>query len=151
MSGPAPRGRRPLADGVVEHGGEVVLARGVEPAQGPGAGAARRRRGGRAGLPLAPATVSVLAAQSPPMPVPWPEEARDALVSILGAGRAAVPVWEELDQAGILVRLLPDWERVRHRPQRHPIHRFTVDRHLIEAAAERRRPTPATCPAPTCC
>ncbi|MFC7589076.1 hypothetical protein ACFQYP_39370 [Nonomuraea antimicrobica] len=37
------------------------------------------------------------------MPVPWPEEARDALVSILGAGRAAVPVWEELDQAGILV------------------------------------------------
>ncbi|WP_343950575.1 ACT domain-containing protein, partial [Nonomuraea longicatena] len=77
----------------------------------------------------------VLAARSAPMPVPWPGAARDALVSLLGAGRSAVPVWEELDQAGLLVRLLPGWERVRHRPQRNPVHRFTVDRHLIETAA----------------
>ncbi|MEW9547662.1 [protein-PII] uridylyltransferase [Nonomuraea sp. NPDC050783] len=135
VSGPAPRGRRPLADGVVEHGGEVVLARGVSPRTDPVLVLRAAAAAADSGLPLAPATVSVLAAQSPPMPVPWPEEARDALVSILGAGRAAVPVWEELDQAGILVKLLPDWERVRHRPQRNPIHRFTVDRHLIEAAA----------------
>ncbi|MEU0567126.1 [protein-PII] uridylyltransferase [Nonomuraea sp. NPDC005983] len=135
VSGPAPRGRRPLADGVVEHGGEVVLARGADPRKDPVLVLRAAAAAADSGLPLAPATVSVLAAQSPPMPVPWPEEARDALVSILGAGRAAVPVWEELDQAGILVKLLPDWERVRHRPQRNPIHRFTVDRHLIEAAA----------------
>ncbi|MFI6989101.1 [protein-PII] uridylyltransferase [Nonomuraea wenchangensis] len=135
LSGPAPRGRRPLADGVVEHGGEVVLARGVNPRTDPVLVLRAAAAAADAGLPMAPATVSVLAAQSPPMPVPWPEEARDALVSILGAGRAAVPVWEELDQAGIIVKLLPDWERVRHRPQRNPIHRFTVDRHLIEAAA----------------
>jgi [protein-PII] uridylyltransferase len=135
VSGPAPRGRRPLADGVVEHGGEVVLARGVTPRTDPVLVLRAAAAAAESGLPLAPATVSVLAAQSAPMPVPWPEEARAALVAILGAGRAAVPVWEELDQAGILVKLLPDWERVRHRPQRHPIHRFTVDRHLIEAAA----------------
>ncbi|MEU6722580.1 [protein-PII] uridylyltransferase [Nonomuraea wenchangensis] len=135
LSGPAPRGRRPLADGVVEHGGEVVLARGVNPRTDPVLVLRAAAAAADSGLPMAPATVSVLAAQSPPMPVPWPEEARDALVSILGAGRAAVPVWEELDQAGIIVKLLPDWERVRHRPQRNPIHRFTVDRHLIEAAA----------------
>ncbi|MFC5831961.1 [protein-PII] uridylyltransferase [Nonomuraea insulae] len=135
LSGPAPRGRRPLADGVVEHGGEVVLARGVNPRKDPILVLRVAAAAADSGLPLAPATMSVLAAQSPPMPVPWPEEARDSLVSILGAGRAAVPVWEELDQAGILVKLLPDWERVRHRPQRNPIHRFTVDRHLIEAAA----------------
>ncbi|QYC39338.1 Bifunctional uridylyltransferase/uridylyl-removing enzyme [Nonomuraea coxensis DSM 45129] len=135
LSGPAPRGRRPLADGVVEHGGEVVLARGVNPRTDPVLVLRAAAAAADSGLPMAPATVSVLAAQSPPMPVPWPEEARDALVSILGAGRAAVPVWEELDQAGIVVKLLPDWERVRHRPQRNPIHRFTVDRHLIEAAA----------------
>ncbi|MFG1616872.1 [protein-PII] uridylyltransferase [Nonomuraea wenchangensis] len=135
LSGPAPRGRRPLADGVVEHGGEVVLARGINPRTDPVLVLRAAAAAADAGLPMAPATVSVLAAQSPPMPVPWPEEARDALVSILGAGRAAVPVWEELDQAGIIVKLLPDWERVRHRPQRNPIHRFTVDRHLIEAAA----------------
>ncbi|SDK15695.1 UTP--GlnB (protein PII) uridylyltransferase, GlnD [Nonomuraea maritima] len=135
LSGPAPRGRRPLADGVVEQGGEVVLARGVNVRKDPVLVLRAAAAAAESGLPLAPATVSVLAAQSPPMPVPWPEEARDALVSVLGAGRAAVPVWEELDQAGILVKLLPDWERVRHRPQRNPIHRFTVDRHLIEAAA----------------
>ncbi|WP_214326245.1 [protein-PII] uridylyltransferase [Nonomuraea sediminis] len=135
LSGPAPRGRRPLADGVVEHGGEVVLARGASPRTDPVLVLRAAAAAAGTGLPLAPATVSVLAAQSAPMPVPWPEEARDALVAILGAGRAAVPVWEELDQAGIVVKLLPDWERVRHRPQRNPIHRFTVDRHLIEAAA----------------
>lgn len=135
VSGPGPRGRRPLADGVVEHGGEVVLARGVSPRNDPVLVLRAAAAAAESGLPLAPATVSMLAAQSPPMPVPWPEEARDALVAVLGAGRAAVPVWEELDQAGILVKLLPDWERVRHRPQRNPIHRFTVDRHLIEAAA----------------
>ncbi|MFD9946923.1 [protein-PII] uridylyltransferase, partial [Nonomuraea sp. NPDC059022] len=135
VSGPSPRGRRPLADGVVEHGGEVVLARGADPRKDPVLVLRAAAAAAESGLPLAPATVSVLAAQSAPMPVPWPEEARDALVAVLGAGRAAVPVWEELDQAGVLVKLLPDWERVRHRPQRNPIHRFTVDRHLVETAA----------------
>ncbi|RCG31060.1 [protein-PII] uridylyltransferase [Sphaerisporangium album] len=135
LSGPAPRGRRPLADGVVEHGGEVVLARGVSPKNDPILVLRAAAAAAEAGLPIAPATVSLLASQSPALPVPWPDEARDALVALLGAGRAAVPVWEELDQAGIIVRLIPDWERVRHRPQRNPVHRFTVDRHLIEAAA----------------
>ncbi|MEU9886476.1 [protein-PII] uridylyltransferase [Sphaerisporangium sp. NPDC051011] len=134
LSGPAPRGRRPLADGVVEHGGEVVLARGVSPKNDPILVLRAAAAAAEAGLPIAPATVSLLASQSPALPVPWPDEARDALVALLGAGRAAVPVWEELDQAGVIVRLIPDWERVRHRPQRNPVHRFTVDRHLIEAA-----------------
>ncbi|GII61720.1 bifunctional uridylyltransferase/uridylyl-removing enzyme [Sphaerisporangium krabiense] len=135
LTGPAPRGRRPLADGVVEHGGEVVLARGVTPRTDPVLVLRVAAAAAGSGLPMAPATVALLAAQSPPMPVPWPAEARDALVALLGAGRAAVPVWEELDQAGVIVRLIPDWERVRHRPQRNPVHRFTVDRHLIETAA----------------
>ncbi|MGI5491902.1 [protein-PII] uridylyltransferase [Microtetraspora malaysiensis] len=135
LAGPVPRGRRPLADGVVEHGGEVVLARGAEPRTDPVLVLRAAAAAAGAGLSMAPATVSTLAAQCPPLPVPWPKEARDALVSLLGAGRAAVPVWEELDQAGVLVRLIPDWERVRHRPQRNPVHRYTVDRHLIETAA----------------
>ncbi|MFC6073761.1 [protein-PII] uridylyltransferase [Microbispora bryophytorum] len=135
LTGPAPRGRRPLADGVVEHGGEVVLARGANPRTDPTLVLRAAASAAEAGLPLAPATVSMLAAQSPPLPVPWPPEARGALVALLGAGRAAVPVWEELDQAGVLVKLIPDWERVRHRPQRNPVHRYTVDRHLIETAA----------------
>ncbi|WP_283134202.1 [protein-PII] uridylyltransferase [Rhizohabitans arisaemae] len=134
-TGSVRRGRRPLADGVVEQGGEVVLARGCDPAADPVLVLRAALASATSGLPLAPATLSTLAARSAPMPVPWPDRARDTLVALLGAGRAAVPVWEELDQAGILVRLLPDWERVRHRPQRNPVHRFTVDRHLIETVA----------------
>jgi [protein-PII] uridylyltransferase len=68
--------------------------------------------------------------------VEWDVEARDAFVSLLRAGRGAVPVFEALDQAGVLTRLLPEWDRVRSLPQRNAYHRFTVDRHLLEAVAE---------------
>jgi [protein-PII] uridylyltransferase len=126
--------RRPLADGVVEHAGEVVLARGADVTD-PTLVLRVAAAAAQAGLPLAPATVDRLAERSAPMPVPWPAEARDALVGLLGAGPPAIAVWEALDQAGLIVRLLPDWERVRNRPQRNPVHRFTVDRHLVECAA----------------
>ena len=69
------------------------------------------------------------------MPVPWPDEARDALIGLLGAGPAAITVWEALDQEELITALLPDWERVRNRPQRNPLHTFTVDRHLVECTA----------------
>ncbi|TDD73329.1 [protein-PII] uridylyltransferase, partial [Actinomadura rubrisoli] len=126
--------RRPVGDGAVEHEGEVVLARGADlgdPALVPRVAAAAAQ----AGLPLSPATVARLAERAALPEPPWPAEARDALVALLGAGPAAIGVWEALDQAGLIVRLLPDWERVRNRPQRNPVHRFTVDRHLVEAAA----------------
>ncbi|MGI8335480.1 [protein-PII] uridylyltransferase [Actinomadura scrupuli] len=133
----APAGRaerRPLADGVVEQAGEAVLARGTD-ATDPTLVLRVAAAAAQAGLPLAPATVERLAEKSAPMPVPWPAEARDALVGLLGAGPPAIAVWEALDQAGLIVRLLPDWERVRNRPQRNAVHRFTVDRHLVECAA----------------
>ena len=61
--------------------------------------------------------------------------ARDALAMLLGTGQAAIAVWEALDQEEMLPGLIPDWERVRNRPQRNPLHTFTVDRHLVETAA----------------
>ncbi|WP_131732510.1 [protein-PII] uridylyltransferase, partial [Actinomadura formosensis] len=135
---PAPRRRgverRPLGNGAVEHEGEVVLARNADLAD-PALGLRVAAAAAQAGLPLAPATVSRLAGHAALPPVPWPAGARDALVSLLGAGPAAIAGWEALDQAGLIVRLLPGWERVRNRPQRNPVHRFTVDRHLVETAA----------------
>ncbi len=47
-----------------------------------------------------------------------------------------MPVWEALEAEGLITRLIPDWERVRCRPQRNAVHRFTVDRHLVEAAVQ---------------
>jgi len=88
----------------------------------------------QAGLALAPRVLARLA-DCPPLPVPWPDEARDALAALLGAGPATISVWEALDQEDLITRLLPDWERVRNRPQRNPLHTFTVDRHLVETAA----------------
>jgi [protein-PII] uridylyltransferase len=126
--------RRPLADGVVEQEGEVVLARAAVPASDPVLVLRAAAAAAQTGLPLAPRALARLA-ECPPLPVPWPPEARNELVSLLGAGADAIPVWEALDQEGLLTVLIPDWERVRNRPQRNPLHRFTVDRHLVECAA----------------
>ncbi|MEU8797072.1 ACT domain-containing protein [Spirillospora sp. NPDC048819] len=126
--------RRPVGDGAVEHEGEVVLARNAD-LNDPALVLRVAAAAAQAGLPIAPATVARLAERAVLPRAPWPADARDALVSLLGAGPAAIGVWEALDQAGLIVRLLPDWEHVRNRPQRNPVHRFTVDRHLVEAAA----------------
>lgn len=129
-----PAARTPLADGVVEQDGEVVLARTARPARDPVLPLRAAAAAAQAGLPLSLHAVRLLAAQAPPLPVPWPDEAREQLVTLLGAGEATVPVWESLEAEGFITRLLPDWERVRCRPQRNAVHRWTVDRHLVESA-----------------
>jgi len=127
--------RRPLADDVVEQDGEVVLARDADPSADPGLVLRVAAAAARADLPIAPHTLTRLG-ECPQVPVPWPGTVRDLFVQLLATGPPAVPVLEALDQAGLLVRLLPEWASVRSRPQRNRYHRFTVDRHLLEAAAE---------------
>jgi [protein-PII] uridylyltransferase len=127
--------RAPLADGVVEQDGEVVLARDARPALDASLGLRAAAAAAQAGLRLAPHTVERLAAEGADLPIPWPRDAREALVSLLGAGAATVPVWEALDLSGLVSRWIPEWSAVRYRQQHNPIHRFTVDRHLVEAAA----------------
>ena len=68
--------------------------------------------------------------------VAWDGEDRAAFFRLLRAGRPLVAVFEALDHVGALVRLLPEWEHVRARPQRNAYHRFTVDRHLLETVVE---------------
>ncbi|CAA9276029.1 MAG: [Protein-PII] uridylyltransferase / [Protein-PII]-UMP uridylyl-removing enzyme [uncultured Blastococcus sp.] len=127
--------REPLAEGVVRQGDEVVLARDAHPATDPGLLVRAAAAAARTDVPLSPYTLKVLAAHSPPLPEPWPAEVRWSFLRLLAAGRPAVAVLEQLDQEGLLARLLPEWDRVRSLPQRHPWHRYTVDRHLVEAAA----------------
>lgn len=126
--------RTPLADGVVDADGEVVLARAARPERDPVLPLRAAAAAAEAGLPLSRHLVRHLAATAQPLPVPWPPEARDEIVTLLGAGEATVGVWEALEAEGIITRLLPDWERVHCRPQRNAVHTWTVDRHLVETA-----------------
>jgi len=124
-----------LGTGIALVDGEVVLTQDAAPAEdvclplrAAAAAAARETIIERRSLER-------LVELSPPMPSPWPEGARSLFATLLGAGSAAVPVIEALDQRGLWVRMLPEWAPVRSRPQRNAYHRFTVDRHLLETAA----------------
>ena len=133
-SGGGPVERSPLAEGVVEQDGEAVLAAAARPVADPVLPLRAAAAAAQADLPLGPSTVRRLAAEARPLPVPWPDEAREQLVTLLGAGESAIPVWEALESEGLIARMLPDWDRVRCRPQRNAVHRWTVDRHLVETA-----------------
>ncbi len=127
---------RPLGNGVVEHDGEVVLGTGVRPETDPVLALIVASRAVRCGLPISPVTAAHLAEESLPLPQPWPESAREALIDLLGAGPALIGVWETLDLAGLTTAWFPEWTGVRNRPQRNAIHRHTVDRHLVQTVVE---------------
>jgi [protein-PII] uridylyltransferase len=129
--------RRPVARDVVEQDGELVLARtaiGARPE--PDLSLRVAAAAARTGLPIARGTCEWLAAYCPPLPSPWPAAARDALVALLGAGAGLVPAWETCDRYGLVDGWLPEWPRIRGLPQHNPVHRFTLDRHLVQTAAE---------------
>jgi [protein-PII] uridylyltransferase len=86
--------------------------------------------------PIARATLSRLHDEVLPWVGAWPAGAVDEFVAFMLEGERAIPVWEALDHAGLLVSLLPEWLPIRARPQRNAYHRFTVDRHSWEAVAE---------------
>ncbi len=151
LAGPARRGgartaRRPalrrLDDGVAEFGGEVVLDHTARPAEDPWLALRAATLAAEGGLVLAPPTASRLAADAPWLPDPWPEHARRQLVRLLASGPGLVPVWEELDASGLLDQWLPEWDAIRLRASDPAVHRFTVDRHLVETCVQASRLLP---------
>ena len=134
---PGSTGRRPVARDVVEQDGELVLARtAIGPVPDPSLSLRVAAAAATVRLPIARATSEWLAAFSPPLPNPWPPAARAALVSLLGSGPGLLPTWETCDRYGLIDAWLPEWARMRSLPQHHPVHRFTLDRHLVQAAYE---------------
>ncbi len=137
-SGPAVR--VPVAPDIVAQDGEVVLARAaITPTVDPTLSLRVAAAAARNGLRISPGTLEWLAHRCPPLPRPWPEPARVAFAQLLGSGPALVSTWEACDRFGLITSWLPEWARVRSAPQHNPVHRFTVDRHLIEAVAAAAR------------
>jgi len=126
---------RLVAPGIILHSGEIHLTDSADPAQDPtltlSAGVAAARHECRIGRE----SLQRLHDDTEPWPDTWPVGATDELVALLLEGHRAIPVLEALDQRGLISRLLPEWAPVRSKPQRNAYHRFTVDRHLWEAAA----------------
>ncbi|MBZ5733158.1 [protein-PII] uridylyltransferase [Nocardioides sp. TRM66260-LWL] len=134
--GPRRPSLTPVAAGVALAGGEIVLDRAARPASDPGLLLRAAAAAAEQDVVLAPPTAARLAAETAPLPEPWPAEARQSLVRMLAAGRGLLGVWETLEETGALDRILPEWERVRLLPHASVIHRYTVDRHMVETCVE---------------
>jgi [protein-PII] uridylyltransferase len=129
--------RTPIGRDVVEQDGEAVLARAaVAPRPEPSLAVRVAGCAAAAGLPIARPTLEWLSRFCPPPSAPWPPAAREALLTLLGSGRGLVSTWEACDRYGLVSGWLPAWSRVRGLPQHNPVHLYTVDRHLVQAAAE---------------
>ena len=120
--------------GVLVIHGEVTVADGVDVGTDPSLPFRVAAVAAERSAPIAPEALRRLSAATSPSE-PWPSETRQALVRLLAQGHRAVDALEALDHVGVVMRLIPEWQLVRNRPQRNAYHRFTVDRHLIEAAA----------------
>ena len=127
--------RRPLDEGVVEHAGEVVLARDARPQRDPGLILRVAAASAQSGLPMSATTLNRLSEDAPELREPWPREALNDLLVLLGAGRGALDAIEALDRTGLWGRLFPEWGAVRDLPPRDAVHTWTVDRHLVETVA----------------
>ncbi len=67
---------------------------------------------------------------------PWPREARESLIALIGAGESMVKIFETLDQEEIIFWWIPEWRPLRSLAQRNALHRHTVDRHMVETAVQ---------------
>lgn len=136
----AAAGRRPqlesIGGGLAVAYEEVVLDRDARPTEDACLLLRAAAEAAERDLVLEPTTAARLVAEVPRLAEPWPAEARDLLVRLLAAGPGLLPVWETLDETDALESFLPEWERVRLLPHASTVHRFTVDRHLVETCIE---------------
>jgi len=126
-------GRVPIANGLVVSDGEIHLARDVDVPADSGLVLRAAAASAQGHYPLAEATLTRLAVEAV-FADPWTPEMLESFVSLIGAGRGLPDVFEALDHADLLVRVIPEWEVVRSAPQRDPVHTYTVDRHLVMTA-----------------
>jgi len=128
--GTAPR-HVPVATGLINVDGELALAPGYAPQDDAALPMRAAAAAAATGLTFTPSLLEAFA-RCPDVPSPWPDEVRHLFGELLRGSQHLVAVWEALDVAGQIVRWIPQWEPVHNRPQRNPIHLYTVDRHQVE-------------------
>ena len=121
---------RELASGVRLEGGVVTIDPAVTLAEDAAVGLRAVAVVAQTGAHLGRATADHLVRQLASEPqLAWSSEARAALLRLLHAGRGVAEGLAEADHVGLLSAHLPQWQRVRGRPQRNPLHRFDLDTH----------------------
>ncbi|MGZ5400806.1 MAG: [protein-PII] uridylyltransferase, partial [Nocardioides sp.] len=125
-----------IAPGLALAAGEVVLDARARPEQDPLLLLRAAAEAAERDAVLSPATAARLVREAAELPHPWPTAARQLLVRLLAAGHGLLGVWETLEETGALDRILPEWERIRLLPHASAIHRFNVDRHVVETCIE---------------
>lgn len=126
---------RERAPGMVVRDGQLSLEGSVDPANRPDLVLETAAVAAAKDARISRATLARMVDRSPLPVEPWPETTRKRFVDLLLCGHDAIGVIEALDHTGLWERYLPEWAVVRNRPQRNAYHRFTVDRHLLETAA----------------
>jgi len=123
-----------IAKGLVEFDGDIAIDENYPIHDDPGLGMRAVAVAAQKGLRLTLDSSIALAENLPPMPIPWPRQVREDLVTLIGAGEQMIDLFEALDQENLISRWIPEWEHVRFLPQRNVLHRHTVDRHMLETA-----------------
>jgi [protein-PII] uridylyltransferase len=127
-----------VAPGITVSNSEVVIDNGYDIESDPVVGLRAAATAAQIGLRLSFDSLRIYAdaldAGGGKLPTPWPREAREYLITLIGAGPAMVEIFEALDQEEILFHWIPEWRGVRSLPQRNVLHRHTVDRHMVETA-----------------
>lgn len=126
--------RIPEAKGLERSHNEISVVPGYEIDSDPGLGLRAAAIAAQRGVRLSLESILRISESSARLPEPWPQQSREDLVALIGAGAVMVDLFESLDQEGLISKWIPEWEHVRFLPQRNVLHHHTVDRHMLETA-----------------
>jgi [protein-PII] uridylyltransferase len=124
--------------GIVVRNDEAALAKGADPSSDATLVLRLATVAAQHNIPIERESLDRLALEAKAPNAPWTDALRDAFIALFSSGRPLVTSVEALDQRHLLELYLPEWSAVRNLPQRNAYHRFTVDRHLLEAVANAR-------------
>ena len=123
-----------IDQGLIILNSEVTVETGYEISNDSAIGLRAASTAAQRGLPLSIDACVLISDNFAELPNPWPKPVLNDLVSLIGAGKSMIRVFEALDQDGLIERWIPEWSHVRFLPQRNVLHRHTVDRHMLETA-----------------